>query len=72
MDYNPTNSIKRYNFKLKNIMGTMGLITQLNPDAIQDGVISISKVDNNVAPKSYVDTAINDIKVNYTTKTYVD
>ena len=50
----------------------MGLITQLNPDAIQDGVISISKVDNNVAPKSYVDTAINDIKVNYTTKTYVD
>ena len=36
----------------------MGLLTQLNPDAIQDGSISISKVDNNVASKSYVDEEI--------------
>ena len=50
----------------------MSLITQLNPDAIQDGAILLSKLDNNVAPKSYVDTAIDDIKANYATKTYVD
>ena len=36
----------------------MGLLTQLNPDAIQDGSISSSKVDNDVASKSYVDEAI--------------
>lgn len=36
----------------------MGLLTQLNPDAIQDGAISLSKVDNNVASKSYVDEKI--------------
>ena len=36
----------------------MGLLTQLNPDAIQDGAISLSKVDNNVASKSYVDEEI--------------
>ena len=36
----------------------MGLLTQLNPEAIQDGAISLSKVDNNVASKSYVDEAI--------------
>ena len=46
----------------------MGLLTQLNPDAIQDGTISLSKVDNNVASKSYVDTAINNIKANYASK----
>ena len=50
----------------------MGLLTQLNPEAIQDGAILLSKLDNNVAPKSYVDTAIDDIKANYATKTYVD
>ena len=44
----------------------MGLLTQLNPDAIQDGTISLSKVDNNVASKSYVDTAID------ATKSYVN
>ena len=36
----------------------MGLLTQLNPEAIQDGAISLSKVDNNVASKSYVDEKI--------------
>lgn len=36
----------------------MGLLTQLNPDAIQDGAISLSKIDNNVASKSYVDEEI--------------
>ena len=39
----------------------MGLLTQLNPDAIQDGTISLSKVDNNVASKSYVDEKISKI-----------
>lgn len=46
--------------------------TFLNPDAIENGAILLSKVDSTVASKSYVDTAIDDIKVNYTTKTYVD
>lgn len=32
----------------------MGSLTWLNPNAIQDGSISLSKVDNNVASKSYV------------------
>ena len=55
----------------------MGL-TYLNPNAIKDasiegikikdGSISSSKIDETVASKSYVDTAIDDIKVNYTTK----
>ena len=57
-------------------------MTFLNPDVIKDysiegtklkdGSISISNIDGTVASKSYVDTAINDIKVNYTTKTYGD
>lgn len=50
----------------------MGLITSLNPNVIEDGDILLSKVDSTVASKSYVDTAINDITTNYTTKTYVD
>ena len=50
----------------------MGLITSLNPDVIEDGDILLSKVDSTVASKSYVDTTINDITTNYTTKTYVD
>lgn len=36
----------------------MGSLTWLNPNAIQDGSISLSKIDNNVAPKSYVDEEI--------------
>ena len=39
----------------------MGLLTQLNPDAIQDGAISLSKVDSTVASKSYVDEKISKI-----------
>ena len=50
----------------------MGLITSLNPDVIEDGDILLSKVDSTVAPKSYVDNVIDDIKANYTTKTYVN
>ena len=50
----------------------MGLITSLNPGVIEDGDILLSKVDSTVAPKSYVDNAIDDIKANYTTKTYVN
>ena len=59
----------------------MGLLTQLNPDAIKsasiegaklkDGSISSSNIDGTVASKSYVDTAIDDITANYTIKTYV-
>lgn len=36
----------------------MGSLTWLNPNAIQDGSISLSKIDNNVASKSYVDEEI--------------
>ena len=36
----------------------MGLLTQLNHDAIQDGSILLSKIDSNVASKSYVDEEI--------------
>lgn len=36
----------------------MGLLTQLNPNAIQDGSILLSKIDNNAASKSYVDEEI--------------
>ena len=60
----------------------MGLLTQLNPDAIKsasmegaklkDGSISSSNIDGTVASKSYVDTVIDDITTNYATKTYVD
>lgn len=56
----------------------MSLLTQLNPDAIKSasiegaklkgGSISISNIDGTVASKSYVDTAINNIKANYASK----
>ena len=36
----------------------MAVLTYLNPDAIQDGSILLSKIDNNVASKSYVDEEI--------------
>ena len=36
----------------------MGSLTWLNPNAIQDGSISLSKIYNNVASKSYVDEEI--------------
>ena len=50
----------------------MGLLTHLNTNAIEDGTILLSKVDSTVASKSYVDTAINDIKAKYTTSVKVD
>lgn len=50
----------------------MGLLTHLNTNAIEDGTILLSKVDSAVASKSYVDTAINDIKAKYATSVKVD
>ena len=50
----------------------MGLLTHLNTNAIEDGTILLSKVDSTVASKSYVDTAIDDIKAKYTTSVKVD
>ena len=50
----------------------MGLLTHLNTNAIEDGTILLSKVDSTVASKSYVDTAINDIKAKYATSVKVD
>ena len=52
-------------------------LTYLNPDAIQDGSISSSKIDNGGSEGANVmavDTGdiINDVTVEYTTKTYVD
>ena len=38
----------------------MSLLTHLNPYAIEDGSILLSKIAETVAPKSYVDTQISD------------
>ena len=51
-------------------------LTYLNPDAIQDGSISSSKINGGGGGANVmaVDTGdiINDVTVEYTTKTYVD
>ena len=52
-------------------------LTYLNPDAIQDGSISSSKIDgggSGGANVMAVDTGdiINDVTVEYVTKSYVD
>ena len=52
-------------------------LTYLNPDAIQDGSISSSKIDSGGSAGANVmavDTGdiINDVTVEYVTKSYVD
>ena len=53
-------------------------LTYLNPDAIKDGSISSSKIDNGGGSEGAnvmaVDTGdiINDVTVEYVTKSYVD
>lgn len=37
------------------------MATYLNPNAIKDGSISVSKIDETVASKSYVDELVGDI-----------